>query len=60
MSSKIKLVQDKLSDTLYNLFLQWQEEFVTNCEHDINETKAWNELVNYLMELEKGNIKPVQ
>ena len=50
------LVKDVLSDKLHSLFIQWQEEYINNIQHDMNETKAWNALIEYLMELEKGTL----
>lgn len=52
----ISLVKEGMSDKLKNLFLQWQEEYDNNLQHDMNETKAWNAFVEYLMELEKGTL----
>ena len=52
----MNLIKHGLSDKLYNLFLQWQEEYISNLSHDTNDTKAWNALIEYLMELEKGNL----
>ncbi len=51
------LVNEGLSERLFKLFLLWQEEYVKNVEHDVHETKAWNALIQYLMELEKGKTK---
>lgn len=41
------------SAKLNELFSLWYEEFVFNMQHDTNDNKAWNALVQYLMDLEK-------
>lgn len=50
----MELIKQELSPQLYQLFLNWINEHESNIEHDVFDTKAWNELVMYLMELEKG------
>lgn len=57
MIENLFLVKHGLSDKLFKLFMNWQEEYTNNLQHDVNDTEAWNALVEYLMELEKG-IKP--
>lgn len=49
----MEIVKETLSPQLYELFTAWIDEYYDNVAHDTNETKAWNALVIYLMELEK-------
>lgn len=49
----MKVIKDGLSEKLNLLFLNWIKEHETNIQHDIQDDFAWNELVQYLMELER-------
>lgn len=55
MVEKLFVIKHGLSDKLFHLFMKWHEEYINNIQHDVNDTEAWNALVEYLMELEKGN-----
>lgn len=50
----MELVRNELSPQLFILFNNWVEEYYENLAHDTEDNKAWNELICYLMELEKG------
>lgn len=50
----MNLVKDTMSDKLYSLFINWVHECKQNMDHDIDDHIAWNELIQYLIELEKG------
>lgn len=49
----MNIVNNGLSEKLMKYILNWTEEYDNNIEHDMHECIAWNELVSYLMELEK-------
>lgn len=50
----MRVVNTGLSERLMILFLNWIKEYDNNIQHDVEDNKAWNELVAYLMELEKS------
>ena len=49
-----KVVKDELSLEFIALLEAAFAERQENQEHDTNESKAWNALVSYAMDLEKG------
>lgn len=51
----MKLVTQSLSQKLHDLVNAWKVEFMINFEHDMNDSTAWNNLIEYLMELEEGS-----
>lgn len=50
------LIKNGLSEKLMLLFMNWIKENENNIQHDVEDTMAWNQLVEYLMELEKGKV----
>lgn len=52
----MRIIKDGLSERLMILFLNWIKEYDNNIQHDVNDNIAWNQLVSYLMELEKDNV----
>jgi hypothetical protein len=51
----VKVIKSGLSKKLTELFLQWVKEHDNNREHDVEDVESWNDLVEYLMNLEEGN-----
>lgn len=53
----MKVIKNGLSEKLMILISNWLEEHENNHAHCVHDNFAWNELVSYLMELEKGKLE---
>lgn len=50
----MQLMTEQPSKKLFELVEEWKAEFFFNIEHNTERHTAWNALVLYMMDLEKG------